>query len=59
MRAARASRTEIARRLDELAPRPDDGRWTAPMVDRIIKNRVYMGHAYRGERANRPRTLRS
>src|SRR6202035_2511552 len=52
MRAAHASRTEIARRLDELAPRADGGRWTPPMVDRIIKNRVYMGYAYRGGRTN-------
>lgn len=52
MRAAHASRTEIARRLDELAPRPHGGRWTPPMVDRIIANRVYIGHAYRGEQVN-------
>jgi site-specific DNA recombinase len=52
MRGAHASRTEIARRLDETAPRPNGGRWTPPMVDRIIRNRVYMGHAYRGDRAN-------
>jgi site-specific DNA recombinase len=52
MRAAHASRTEIARRLDEIAPRPNGGRWTPPMVDRIIRNRVYMGHAYRGDRTN-------
>ncbi len=52
MRAAHASRTEIARRLDEIAPRPQDGRWTPPMVDRIIRNRVYMGHAYRAGRVN-------
>jgi site-specific DNA recombinase len=53
MRAAHASRTEIARRLDETAPRPNGGRWTPPMVDRIIRNRVYMGHAYRGQRVNK------
>jgi DNA invertase Pin-like site-specific DNA recombinase len=53
MRGASASRTEIARRLDELAPRPNGGRWTPPMVDRIIRNRVYLGYAYRGERVNR------
>jgi site-specific DNA recombinase len=52
MRAAHATRTDIARRLDETAPRPNGGRWTPPMVDRIIKNRVYMGHAYRGDRVN-------
>jgi site-specific DNA recombinase len=52
LRGAHATRTEIARRLDETAPRPKGGRWTPPMVDRIIKNRVYMGHAYRGERVN-------
>jgi site-specific DNA recombinase len=52
MRAAHVTRTEIARRLDETAPRPNGGRWTPPMVDRIIRNRVYMGHAYRGQRVN-------
>lgn len=52
MRAAHASRTEIARRLDVTAPRPNGGRWTPPMVERIIQNRVYMGHAYRGEQTN-------
>ena len=53
MRGAHRSRTEIARQLDRLAPRPSDGRWTPPMVDRIIKNRVYLGWAYRGEQVNR------
>ncbi len=53
MRGAHSSRTEIARRLDQLAPRPNAGRWTPPMVDRIIKNRVYLGYAYRGDRVNR------
>jgi site-specific DNA recombinase len=52
MRAAHASRTEIARRLNETAPRPNGSRWTPPMVDRIIRNRVYMGHAYRAGRVN-------
>jgi site-specific DNA recombinase len=52
MRGAHATRTEIARRLDETAPRPHGGRWTPPMVDRIIRNRVYMGHAYRGQMVN-------
>jgi site-specific DNA recombinase len=52
MRGAHKSRTEIARRLDELAPRPNAGRWTPPMVDRIVKNRVYLGEAYRGEAVN-------
>jgi DNA invertase Pin-like site-specific DNA recombinase len=52
MRAAHASRTEIARRLDATARRPNGGRWTPPMVDRIIRNRVYMGHAYRGGQVN-------
>jgi site-specific DNA recombinase len=52
MRGAHKSRTEIARRLDELAPRGEEGRWTPPMVDRIIKNRVYTGEAYRGENVN-------
>jgi site-specific DNA recombinase len=53
MRGAHQSRTEIARTLDQTAPRPNGGRWTPPMVERIIKNRVYMGYAYRGERINR------
>jgi DNA invertase Pin-like site-specific DNA recombinase len=53
MRAAHSSRTEIARRLDVLAPRPGGGRWTPPMVERIIKNRVYLGYAYRGEKVNK------
>jgi site-specific DNA recombinase len=52
LRAAQWSRTEIARRLDKTAPRPNGGRWTPPMVERIIKNRVYMGYAYRGEQVN-------
>lgn len=52
MRAAHKSRTEIARRLDQTAPRPNEGRWTPPMVDRIVKNRVYLGEAYRGETVN-------
>ena len=52
MRAAHKSLTEIARRLDQSAPRPGRGRWTRPMVDRIIKNRVYRGEAYRGENVN-------
>jgi site-specific DNA recombinase len=53
MRGAHTSRTEVARRLDQLTPRPHGGRWTPPMVDRIIKNRVYLGWAYRGEQVNR------
>ncbi len=52
MRAAQKNFTEIARRLDQSAPRPDEGRWTRSMVDRIIKNRVYRGEAYRGESVN-------
>jgi DNA invertase Pin-like site-specific DNA recombinase len=52
MRAAHHTRTQIAHRLDQLAPRPNGGCWTPPMVDRIIKNRVYMGHAYRGSETN-------
>ncbi|HUB73118.1 MAG TPA: recombinase family protein [Solirubrobacteraceae bacterium] len=53
MRGAHKSRTEIALRLDELAPRPNGGRWTPPMVERIIKNRVYLGWAYRGSQINK------
>jgi site-specific DNA recombinase len=52
MRAAHHTRTEIARRLDQTAPRPNDGRWTPPMVDRIIRHRVYLGEAHRGENVN-------
>jgi site-specific DNA recombinase len=52
MRGAHNTRTEIARRLDEIAPRPSGGRWTASNVERVIKNRVYMGEAYRGSTVN-------
>ncbi len=52
MRGAHNTRTAIARRLDEIAPRPKDGRWTPSNVERIIKNRVYMGEAYRGKAVN-------
>lgn len=52
MRAAHQTRTEIARKLDEIAPRPDSGRWTTSNVERIVKNRVYMGEAYRGKAVN-------
>jgi site-specific DNA recombinase len=52
MRAAQQSLTEIARRLDQSAPRPDKGRWTRSRVDSILKNRVYRGEAYRGENVN-------
>ena len=52
MRAAHKSLTEIARRLDQSAPRPDGGRWTRSRVDSILKNRVYRGEAYRGENVN-------
>ncbi len=52
MRAAGHSRTKIARKLDEIAPLPDAGCWTPPMVDRMISMRVYKGEAYRGEKSN-------
>lgn len=52
MRGAHKTRTEIARRLDEIAPRPSGGRWVSSSVERIVKNRVYMGEAYRGEAIN-------
>jgi hypothetical protein len=52
MRAAQMSLTEIARRLDQSAPRSDGGRWTRSRVDSILKNRVYRGEAYRGENVN-------
>ncbi len=53
MRGAHQTNTAIAHRLNEIAPRAGGGRWTPPMVDRIIKNRVYMGYAYRGDTLNR------
>lgn len=53
MRGAHTTRTAIARKLDEMAPRPNGGCWTPSMVDRIIKNRVYLGWAYRGEQINK------
>jgi hypothetical protein len=52
MRGAHKTRTEIARRLDDIAPRPNGGRWVPKSVERLIKNRVYMGEAYRGEAIN-------
>ncbi|MGH2903494.1 MAG: recombinase family protein [Solirubrobacteraceae bacterium] len=52
MRASHMNYTEIARRLDETAPRPGAGRWTRSGVERVIKNRVYRGEAYRGENVN-------
>jgi site-specific DNA recombinase len=52
MRGAHRSLTQIARRLNEIAPRPNDGLWTNPMIERMIKNRAYMGIAYRGENVN-------
>lgn len=52
MRGAHRTHTEIARMLNEKAPRPNGGRWTAPMVDRLIKMRVYVGEAFRGSTVN-------
>jgi site-specific DNA recombinase len=52
MRGAHKTRTEIALRLDKIAPRPNGGRWRAEKVERIIKNRVYLGEAYRGKAVN-------
>jgi site-specific DNA recombinase len=52
MRASHVNYTEIARRLDETAPRSGAGRWTRSGVERVIKNRVYRGEAYRGENVN-------
>jgi DNA invertase Pin-like site-specific DNA recombinase len=52
MRGAHRTLTEIARRLNEIAPRPNGGLWTTPMIDRLLKNRAYMGVAYRGENIN-------
>lgn len=53
MRAGHRSPTDIARHLDKKAPRPNGGRWTAEKVQRVIRNRVYLGEAYRGEAVNR------
>jgi DNA invertase Pin-like site-specific DNA recombinase len=53
MRGAHRSRTEIAHRLNVIAPRPNDGRWTPQMVERVLKNRVYLGESYHGEAVNR------
>ncbi len=52
MRAAHMTRTDIARRLDEIAPRPRGGRWLPKDVERMIKNRVYLGEAHRGRAVN-------
>jgi site-specific DNA recombinase len=52
MRGAHRSLSQVARRLNEIAPRPNGGLWTNPMIDRMIKNRAYMGIAYRGENVN-------
>jgi site-specific DNA recombinase len=52
MRGAHQTRTVIAHRLDAIAPRPNAGRWTTSNVERIIKNRVYVGEAYRGDTVN-------
>jgi site-specific DNA recombinase len=52
MRAGHKHLTEIARRLDETAPRPNNGRWTTSVVQRMIRNRVYLGEAYRGKAVN-------
>ncbi|HEY3759084.1 MAG TPA: recombinase family protein [Solirubrobacteraceae bacterium] len=53
LRGAHRTRTEIARHLDETAPRPKGGRWTAEKVQRVIESRVYLGEARRGEAVNR------
>jgi site-specific DNA recombinase len=52
MRGAHCSHTEIARKLNHLAPRPNGGLWTPPMVQRMLANRAYMGLAYRGPHVN-------
>jgi site-specific DNA recombinase len=52
MRGAHRTRTQVAHRLNEIAPRPNGGLWTPPMIERMIKNRAYMGIAYRGEHMN-------
>jgi site-specific DNA recombinase len=52
MRGAHRSHTEIARKLNQIARRPNNGLWTPPMVQRLLKNRAYTGVAYRGENIN-------
>lgn len=52
MRGAHCSHTEIARKLNQLAPRSNGGLWTPPMVQRMLANRAYMGLAYRGAHVN-------
>lgn len=52
MRGAHQGHTAIARRLNEIAPRPNGGLWTPQMTQRILRNRAYTGVAYRGENVN-------
>lgn len=52
MRGAHRSHTEIANRLNQLAPRPNGGLWTPPRVQRMLTNRAYTGAAYRGDQFN-------
>jgi site-specific DNA recombinase len=52
MRGAHHSHTEIARKLNEIAPRPSGGLWTPQSVQRMLANRAYTGAAYRGDQFN-------
>jgi hypothetical protein len=52
MRGAHRSHTEIARKLNEIAPRPSGGLWTPQSVQRMLANRAYTGAAYRGDQFN-------
>jgi DNA invertase Pin-like site-specific DNA recombinase len=52
MRGAHRSHTAIARKLNEIAPRPNGGLWTPQRVQRMLTNRAYTGAAYRGDQFN-------
>jgi DNA invertase Pin-like site-specific DNA recombinase len=43
---------QLARWLDQVAPKPDGGYWTRRAVEIIIKNRVYLGESRHGEYVN-------
>ncbi|HEX2015334.1 MAG TPA: recombinase family protein [Solirubrobacteraceae bacterium] len=51
-RSQGAGLAELARLLDQLAPRPQGGVWTRPMVRRMIGMRVYRGEAHWGGLSN-------
>ena len=43
---------QLARWLDEVAPKPNGRRWTRRAVEIIIKNRIYLGEARHGQYVN-------